>query len=74
MERCETCKHWERYDAEWREWTVRDGHCELAHAVGQFEPDYPDAKALPRAEDECVEMWLDTSADFGCVAWEAKET
>lgn len=77
MERCETCRHWDRkrfahyepYDKD--EPDAGWGSCILADSTNS-DPEHPSTLALALDLESCV-VQLRTAPNFGCVQWQAKE-
>lgn len=73
MGNCKDCKHWqspERLEKIYLH-SFKMGRCELAGSSESY-ADHPESLAF--AEDvESYSAWLNTSPDFGCVQWEAKD-
>lgn len=72
MNRCASCKHWDRHDSrfisdELRHW----GTCKLAESDGGY-PEHQRTLAYA-ADYECYRAGLTTHETFGCVQWEPSE-
>ena len=65
MNQCRDCRWWREYD-----WEPPCGECDLANLLDGKET-HPGSKAFAAAVHG--ETWLETTPDFGCVQWEAKD-